>query len=701
MSVFASRFPASGLRSARNGQRVRGFPVRPHLTSGVRRGRRLAGPLLGVAALLFAVPAPASAFDAAQSKIVSANPADNTPDVTSSGSVRALAQTGNTIVAGGTFTQVQNHGGGTTYNRNNLFSFDATTGAVNPNFAPNLDGLVHAVVISPDGVGVLVGGEFHNVNGVRDVALVEVRVSDGSIVSTFKVPSLDGAIFTMTVVGTRLLIGGQFKHVGGKAIAYLAALNATTGAVDSTFTATFTGLNNPANPGSNLVYKIDVSPNGQRLVVIGNFMQVNGSDRPQIAMFNLTQSPPTLVNWETNRYRRPCSSSYQSYMRDVDFSPDGSYFAVVTTGGSYQGDQTVGCDSATRWETASTGSNIEPTWIDFTGDDTLYSVAITGTVVYTGGHNRWMNNAYGSNSAGQGAVSRPGLAALDPITGVPFDWNPTKTLGVGVFDLLATPTGLWIGDDTDYVGHEYHKKLAFFPLSGGKAVPVVTTGSLPGDVFQLSSGTPKSESIGTCGAINNAGSADTVGRRHLDPALHPAASGSTPVPTQGTAWSQVRGAVMLSNTVYTGWRNGNFCAATFNGTTFGAQRQVNLYNNKFGGELPSLGGMFFTSDRIYYTMVGQSGLFYRYFVPESEIVGAVGYTATNNLTGLDFGKVGGMLLSGTKLYYVTRNDGILHQINWNGSAPVVGTSIPISGPALDGVNWTAPGLFLSTLAPMT
>jgi hypothetical protein len=277
---------------------------------------------------------------------------------------------------------------------------------------------------------------------------------------------------------------------------------------------------------------------------------------------------------------------------------------------------------------------------------------------------------------------------------VPFDWNPARTLGAGVYDLLATSAGLWIGDDTDYVGHEYHYKLAFFPLTGGKKVPPTNTGVLPGSVYQLSAGTPGLESVGTCGSTNSPNSADTVSKRQLDPAAHPVASAATPVVTQGIGWSQVTASVMLSNTVYTAWRNGDFCAATFNGSTFSAPHPVNLYGNKFGGELSSLGGMFFTGNRIYYTRVGIAGLFYRYFVPESAIVGAVEYNASNNLLDLNFSRVGGMLLNGNKLYYVTRNDGILHQIDWNGTMPVVGTSSPISGPLIDGVNWTAPGLFL-------
>jgi hypothetical protein len=652
----------------------------------------------GLAALLAMTPvSPASAFDAQQSQIVSANPQDNTPDViTSGGQVHSLAQIGNTIVAGGTFSQVQNHGGGTTYTRNDLFSFDATSGAVSPTFAPNLDGAVESIVKSPDGIGVIVAGSFHHVNGVADVALAELRLSDGSIVSTFKVPTLDGTLYTMSLVGNRLLIGGYFKHVAGKAVDHLASLNPLTGALDTTFTANFTGMNNPSNPGATVVYKMDASPNGQRLMVIGNFMQINGADRPQIAMLDITTSPPTLVNWETDRYRQACASGYQTYMRDVEFSPDGSYFAVVTTGGNYDGtNQNIGCDQATRWETNATGTGLSPTWVDFTGNDTLQSVAITGTAVYTGGHNRWMNNAYGSDSAGPGAVDRPGLSALDPATGVPFDWNPTRTTGVGVFDLLATSTGLWIGDDTDLVGHETHKKLAFFPLSGGTPVPAVATGSLPSDVYLLGTGTRSTKSIGTCGATSQPGAGDTVIRRHLDPNAHPVASGPTLIPTQATAWSQVRGAFMLNNTVYTGWSNGDLCAATFNGSAFGSPLALNLYNNKLIGDLPSVAGMFFSGDRIYYTRAGSSNLSYRYFVPESGIVGAVRYNA-DNLSDVDFSKVGGMFLSGGKLYFVTNDNGRLHQVGWTGTSPT-GTSVSISGPTLDGIDWTSLGMFLSTL----
>ena len=103
----------------------------------------------------------------------------------------------------------------------------------------------------------------------------------------------------------------------------------------------------------------------------------------------------------------------------MDFSPDGSYFVIVSTGGP-NGTNGI-CDAAARFETANVSSTVEPTWINWTGGDSLWSVAVTGAAVYVGGHQRWLDNPFGLDSAGPGAVSRPGIGAIDPV-----NWPGTR-----------------------------------------------------------------------------------------------------------------------------------------------------------------------------------------------------------------------------------------------------------------------------------
>ncbi|MEJ7743040.1 MAG: malectin domain-containing carbohydrate-binding protein [Nocardioidaceae bacterium] len=144
------------------------------------------------------------------------------------------------------------------------------------------------------------------------------------------------------------------------------------------------------------------------------------------------------------------------------------------------------CDTVTRWETNAIGTNIQPTWIDDAGGDTLYSVAITDDAIYVGGHQRWLNNASGRDFAGGGAVPRPGLGAVDPLSGVPLEWNPGRNpRGIAIYDMFVGQTGLWIGSNTDFIGNRKYKrpKLAFFPTAGGEVAPAGVSPSLPGNLY--------------------------------------------------------------------------------------------------------------------------------------------------------------------------------------------------------------------------
>ena len=81
---------------------------------------------------------------------------------------------------------------------------------------------------------------------------------------------------------------------------------------------------------------LDVDPSGTHLVAIGNFTDVSGSPRDQLALIDLGASSATVdQNFQTQAYTAACfDGAFDSYVRGVNFSPDGSYFVVVGTGGS-------------------------------------------------------------------------------------------------------------------------------------------------------------------------------------------------------------------------------------------------------------------------------------------------------------------------------------------------------------------------------
>ncbi len=75
-------------------------------------------------------------------------------------------------------------------------------------------------------------------------------------------------------------------------------------------------------------------------MAVGNFTTVDGQNRHQIAKFNVGNVPTavdpnahqTLNGWTTNLFTSTCSPKFETYMSDVEFSPDGNFFVVGTTG---------------------------------------------------------------------------------------------------------------------------------------------------------------------------------------------------------------------------------------------------------------------------------------------------------------------------------------------------------------------------------
>ena len=326
-----------------------------------------------------------------------------------------------------------------------------------------------------------------------------------------------------------LYVMGRFMNVAERPRPALAAVDATTGALDTSVGATFS---DPRRNGALSILSADLSPDGTKLVAIGNFTKVNGLDRYQIAVLDIAPTGTNRVsvaNWQTGLYGDGCSASFQSYMRDVDISPDGTYFVVATTG-AYN--TTFLCDTIARWDFSRTGSNLTPEWTNYSGGDTFTAVGIAQNVIYVGGHQNYMNNPYIGDAIGAGAVRRDGLAALDPRSGATLNWDPSRERGYGVYGFEITDTGLWIGSDTVHLGKnfEYHARLAFMPLATGTTLPVDCAGELPGQVVSL--------------GVSRSGTGATLDRVATRTLSATGTSTSSETLTAGTSlWRNLRGVV--------------------------------------------------------------------------------------------------------------------------------------------------------------
>jgi hypothetical protein len=420
----------------------------------MRRNLFAAAALLTLAGLLGSAPAVA---DQAHSAVVSANPVDFTPHVMD-GTVWSIAVVGDTVVVGGSFTQVTNAAKTQKYARRNIFAYGLRDGVVRP-FAPAIDGAVYALTAGASNT-VYMGGSFKTVNGTAQRGVTRVSLATSQRISNFTARINWGDTRTLSVRNGRLYAAGTFSAINGTARAGLARLNAITGVVDAGFDAKLTA------PGLDRtrVEHFDISPDGRYLVAVGALLKAGGADRAQIAMFDVSGAAARLTDWYTDAYKAECMKGFDTYLRQVKFSPDGRYFVVAATGRASS--PTKLCDSAARFDVAGAGRH-NPIWVQRTGGDSLYAVAVTGAAVYVGGHQRYLDNPYGSDAKGPGAgaVSRVGIGAISPTTGKALSWNPTRTRGVGVRSFVVTSNGLLVGSDTDQLGKEFHGRIGMFPLS--------------------------------------------------------------------------------------------------------------------------------------------------------------------------------------------------------------------------------------------
>ena len=420
----------------------------------------------------------------AQSARVSPVPAAGTPQLAPSGTteqIRQLVQCGGTMYAVGRFSRISQ--GGVTYQRNNIFSFSASAPFRVTSWAPSVNGTVNSIALSANCATAYIGGTFSKVAGSAAANLAAVSTSRASLVQSWAHHTNGQVNTVLRAPNGHLLVGGQFTSENGSTRQYYVSLSLSSGRDDS-YVRHMHISGHYVYPGADAnhtgIYNQQLSPDGQHVLVEGTFTSVQHNGRQQIFMLNLGRRHGNVSDWNSPEFSRFCAADHPFYVKSAAWSPDGSTVYVATTGYHPAGWKntfplTGLCDAVAAFPaTRSRGQAHE--WVNYTGCDSLVSVAADSAAVYVGGHERWASNGRGCNAAGPGAIASPGMGGYTPGSkgGAPIT-TPGRSAGLysrgrgmGADGMLITRAGLWIASDnldgTDTCGGIHnHAGICFLP----------------------------------------------------------------------------------------------------------------------------------------------------------------------------------------------------------------------------------------------
>lgn len=433
------------------------------------------------ASVLVLAPAMSPVAGAAQptpkhTKLVPQTALTNMPRVTT-GEIFDLEYIGNRVFVVGTFTSLRNNTSTntTTVNQRYVASFNLTTGLIDTSFRPTFDNSVNEIEASPDGTKLYVVGRFNTVNGVTKRKVASINPTTGATISGFTA-NANSAATSIEATNSTVYIGGQFTTINNTARVGLAAVNATTGAL-------VTGFRNDLSGGIGVsglltVQALVLSPDDSTLLVVHTGRRIAGQDRYGVGL--VSTSTNQLLPWRTRLWDdnlQFVGGIQRAYAGAI--SPDGKYF-VVTSGSG--GDRPPINDTAIAFPIAG-NDDVQPLWISRLFDS-VYSVAISETAVYVGGHFNYIESptardpwpglddvgyGRGQGLAGYGLgdeiVTRDHIGALNPTDGKALEWNPGSNSYEGNKAMLVHPRGLITGGDATSQGGNNVGRIAVYDFN--------------------------------------------------------------------------------------------------------------------------------------------------------------------------------------------------------------------------------------------
>jgi hypothetical protein len=162
---------------------------------------------------------------------------------------------------------------------------------------------------------------------------------------------------------------------------------------------------------------MEVSPDGTKLLVMGDFTSVAGQHRQQIFMLDLGASAATLDAWyspsSTRTARRSSPTGcrprpgLRTSQRSTSPRPATSRPTVRLP---HQRSPGWPCADAAAAFSSASQSNLSHLWVNYTGCDSYFAVAADANDVYVAGHERWQDNALGCDHQGPAQSPDPASA---------------------------------------------------------------------------------------------------------------------------------------------------------------------------------------------------------------------------------------------------------------------------------------------------
>lgn len=372
-----------------------------------------------------------------------------------------FTEIGDRMYVAGSFRKVQGSRNGEQFDQPYLAAFDLYTGAWIPEFAPQLNGPVFALEVSPLGF-LIAGGQFTAAFGRPNTAgLVGLDPGTGAIDTRFQASvqrpfSTEVAVVrSLEVVGDALYVAGNFSHVRGNSdtqrvrVFKAARVNARWGTPDGTWKPNIAGSG---------VYGFGIDTGRGRMHLAGFFSSVSGApNTASVATVDLVTGA-LVPNQRIVEENITIANRPRKYW-DVEFAGD-----RVWLGGEEHILQVLRGSDRQRLGYHTTGAQSTGfRWVNYFSGGDFQVVEQIGDWIFAGCHctyetrtNRGFSGRTWYDSFSNERKPIKLLGAIDVGTGRALDWSPDLAGSrEGVWAVHADSLGcLWAGGQFDVAGVE-------------------------------------------------------------------------------------------------------------------------------------------------------------------------------------------------------------------------------------------------------